>query len=325
MKGRFILVVCGVAALLAAAALLHTLTRRPPPGPPRPPAPGARQVQPSPYREVRRVDTGLRVARGIAVTPDGRVYAAGDRAVHILGPSGDHTEFAVAGEPTCIAFSPDGVLYLGLRDHVAVVEHCGTPKATWPPPGANAVITSIAVAGDAIWVADAGNREVLLCSPAGNVISRLGRHPGPDRDADLIVPSPHLDVAAAAAAGVWLANPGRHRLQLHAADGGLVCQWGRFSNTDPAGFTGCCNPADFALTPAGQFVTADKGELARVRLFSADGQLLAMVADTAAFDVGGLTRLGAGLDVAADAQGRIYVLEPVRRQVLVFAAAGGTP
>ena len=212
-----------------------------------------------------------------------------------------------------------------MGDHVAVVEHCGTPKATWASPGANAVITAIAVAGDSIWVADAGNREVLLCSPAGQVISHLARRTGPDDDAALIVPSPHLDVAVAADGGVWIANPGRHRLQLHGLDGALVRQWGSFSNDESAGFTGCCNPADFARMPDGGIVTADKGELARIRLFAADGKLLAVVADTAAFDVVGLKRLGAGLDVAVDAKGRIYVLEPVKRQVLVFAATEATP
>ncbi len=272
-----------------------------------------------PFTQVRTLKTGfVRAARGIAVTPEGRIYAAGDQAVHIIGPGGDHVAFPLRGDPSCIAIGTNGLLYIGIGDRVDVVEHCGTPRAQWAAPASNSVITSIAVGRESLWVADAGRREILRYSPDGAITARWGGRAGEGDTNGLVVPSPHLDVAEDAQGRVWVANPGRHRLQIHAPDGALLRTWGFFSHEDPAGFTGCCNPADFACAPDGTIVTADKGALARVRVFDAEGRLLATLIPPGKLNVLELVRLAAGLDVATDARGRIYVLDPATRTVRVF-------
>ena len=275
------------------------------------------------YTQVKTFKTGFAdAARGIAVTAEGRIYAAGDQAVHIIGPSGDYAPFSVPGEPACIAVSTNGSLYLGMGDHVDVVEHCGTPKARWVTPGTNSVITGIAVGRESIWVADAGRREIVRYALDGTILGRWGGRSGDADTNSLVVPSAHLDVAEDAAGHVWVANPGRHRLQMHDKAGNLLKAWGLFSHEDPAGFTGCCNPADFACAPDGTIVTADKGALARVRVFDSDGKLLAIVADSRKLKAAELARLGVSLDVATDAKGQIYVLDPVNKTVVVFARRG---
>jgi hypothetical protein len=273
------------------------------------------------YSRVREYRTGFDAPRAIAVTPDGRIYAAGDRAVHIIGPSGDYASFPVPGEPTCAAISTNGLLYLGMRDHVEVVDHCGTSKARWKSPSSNSVITSVSVGGGGILVADAGRREVLEYSPAGEILRRIGGAAAGDTNS-LVVPSAHLDAAYGAGGALWVANPGRHRMQMYSPHGTLVRAWGFFSHTDPAGFTGCCNPADFACLPDGSIVAADKGTLASVRLFSPDGRLVQVLADSSRLKARDLNRIGAGLDVAVDGNGRIYVLNPVTKTVTVFARKG---
>ena len=272
------------------------------------------------YTQVKTCKTGFAdAARGIAVTPQGRIYAAGDKAVHIIGPSGDYVSFPVSGEPTCIAISTNGLLYLGMGGHIDVMEHCGTPKGQWATPGSNSVITGVAVGRDSIWVADAGRREIVRYALDGTIAARWGGRAGDADTNSLVVPSAHLDVAEDAAGHVWVANPGRHRLQLHDGAGALLKTWGIFSHEDPAGFTGCCNPADFACAPDGTIVTADKGALAQVRVFDTDGKLLAIVADPRKLKATELARRGASLDVATDAKGQIYVLDPVSKTVLIFA------
>jgi DNA-binding beta-propeller fold protein YncE len=271
------------------------------------------------YAQVKTFKTGFTTtARGIAVTPEGRIYAAGDQAVHIIGPSGDYASFPVPGEPACLAISKTGLIYLGIGDHVTIMDHCGTAKGQWAPTSSNSVVTSIAVGRESIWVADAGCREILRYAPDGTLAGRWGGSRPADTNS-FVVPSAHFDVAEDATGRVWVVNPGRHRLEAHEADGNLLTSWGFFSHEDPAGFTGCCNPADFACAPNGSFVTADKGALARVRVFSAEGKLLATLADPQKLKAPQLARLGAGLDVATDAKGQIYVLDPVARTVLVFA------
>jgi hypothetical protein len=277
----------------------------------------------SAYAEVRNVGTGFREARGLAVTPDGRIYAAGDRSVRIFGPDAEPASFEVPGAPGCLAVSRDGLLYLGMGDHVEVFDHCGGAKARWEPAGSNSVVTCIAVGAESIWVADAGRREILRYTRGGALAGRVAGRVGPDDGNALVVPSPHLDVAEDAAGRVWVANPGRHRFQVYVSNGVLTAAWGFFSNEDPAGFTGCCNPADFALTPEGDVVAADKGELARVRIYSPDGRLKDTVADVGAFDARGKDCRGRGHDVAVDARGRIYALDPAANRIRVYAKKDG--
>jgi len=275
------------------------------------------------YTLIKTYKTGFtQAARGIAVTPQGRIYAAGDRAVHIIGPSGDYVSFPVPGEPACIAISTNGLLYLGVGDHVVVMEHCGTEKGSWSAVSSNSVITGIAVGRESIWVADAGRREILRYSPDGTLAGRWGGKTTPADTNSLVVPSPHLDVAEAADGRVWVTNPGRHQLQMRDKDGTLLKTWGFFSHEDPSGFTGCCNPADFTIAPDGAIVTADKGALARVRVFDTDGRLQTLVADSQKLKAPELSRLGAGLDVTTDGKGQIYVLNPVSKTILVFARKG---
>ena len=77
-------------------------------------------------------------------------------------------------------------------------------------------------------------------------------------------------------------------------------------------FCGCCNPTDIALTGKGYVVTAEKG-LPRVKVHSAEGELLSVVAPPTQLD-----RAAAGIDLAVDGQGRVIVLDPVEGVVRLY-------
>jgi sugar lactone lactonase YvrE len=130
-------------------------------------------------------------------------------------------------------------------------------------------------------------------------------------DAGFIVPSPYFDVAVAGKDRLWIVNPGRRRVESYTFDGRILAHWGKAS-PKIEGLCGCCNPTHIALLPDGRLVTSEKG-LPRVKVYSADGELLSVVAPPAAF-----ADAAAGLDVAADSQGRVYVLDPIARKVRVF-------
>jgi hypothetical protein len=95
------------------------------------------------------------------------------------------------------------------------------------------------------------------------------------------------------------------------------------------GFSGCCNPAAFALLPDGGFVTAEKG-LPRVKIYDAEGVFVGFVAGAEEFAEAGVVGYDKGaagdaegaLDVAADSQGRILVLEPRTGRIRVFTRRG---
>ena len=88
--------------------------------------------------------------------------------------------------------------------------------------------------------------------------------------------------------------------------------WGEYG-TEIDEFCGCCNPSHFAILEDGSFVTSEKG-IPRVKVYDHQGQLVAVVAQPSQFRAGTV-----GLDLAVDAAGRIYVLDPAQKEVRVFA------
>ena len=83
------------------------------------------------------------------------------------------------------------------------------------------------------------------------------------------------------------------------------------SQAAEAGFPGCCNPTNLALTPEGCVVVTEKAG-PRVKLYGRDGALVEIIA-TDLFDPG-----CKNMDVAVDAQGRVYVVDTVERVIQVF-------
>ena len=269
------------------------------------------------YTEAAPVETGLRQPRGVAVGPGDAICVAGDRLIRVFDKAGvRRSDVAVDGEPRCLAVDPAGTIYAGLRDRVAVFDRNGVLRATWQSLGESALLTSIALAGDEVIAADAGNRVVLRLDSTGGVINRIGEK-DPKRNIEgLILPSAHLDVALAADSLLRVSNPGRHRIELYTLEGDLERSWGEPS-MDIRGFSGCCNPTDFALLPGGRIATSEKG-LARVKVYEdITGQFECVVAGTESFTEG-----VEGLDLAVDSAGRLLVLDPDAKAVRIFTAKG---
>jgi len=281
--------------------------------------------------ELRAFPTGLQTSRGIALAGDGRIAVCGDSAVRFFDANGTRTGEVKTAEPAgAVAIDADGTLYAAMKDHVEVHAPDGRRKAVWAAAVQRSLLTAIALAGGDVYVADAGGRAVLRCDKTGKLLLRIGQK-DPNRNIPgLIVPSPYLDVAAASDGLLRVANPGRHRVEAYTPQGHLEFHWGR-ATTAVDGFCGCCNPCNFAVVPSAKgfgefagYVTTEKG-LTRVKLFDADGEFAGVVAGPASFArhdgllTGRPTDAGClALDVAADAAGRIFVLDPVVNEVRVF-------
>lgn len=332
-----------VAAGIAAIVLAVWHGRRPReayrlPGdrPPPPTTAPARVV----CREVAEAfPTGFETSRCLALGPDGSVWVSGDFAVRRFDAAGRRLgEIAVIEPPGALAVDADGVAFVATGGKVMVYAGDGERRAVWPPAGDRAVLTAIALAGDEVFVADAGNRAVLRYDKSGKLIKAIGRKDPQRNVPGFQVPSPYFDLAMAPDGLLRVANPGRCRIEAYTVDGDLEASWGR-SGEDPEGFSGCCNPANFALLPArggaGRiegYVTAEKGRT-RVKLHDADGKLVGLVAGAGAFREHD-RRLGAkpagraflALDVAVAPGGRIFVLDPVCNEVRAFErTAGASP
>ncbi|MCL5098932.1 MAG: hypothetical protein M1608_15635 [Candidatus Omnitrophica bacterium] len=271
------------------------------------------------YQESGRYASGFKELRCIAVGPGGQVYLAGDRAIKVCTEPGSVLhEIALEEAPRCLAVGGDGALYVGMKDHVQVHRSPDVPGAKWETAGENAVLTSVAVGERDVFVADAGNRQVLHCDLGGKLLGRIGKKDPARNIPGFIVPSPYFDLAIGAEGLLWVANPGQHRLEAYTFDGDFEISWGEPSNAI-AGFCGCCNPAHFAMLPDSRFVTSEKG-LPRVKIYSRDGKFEGVVAGPEQFPklIGNPRRAPVAIDVTVDSRGRVLLADPIENAVRIF-------
>ena len=273
------------------------------------------------YRLQDTVRTGLSGLRGVAFGPNGRLYAAGEGGVKVMQSGGELlAEWPTPAPATCVAVGEDGNAYVGLKTSVVVYDESGEETERWDYEGKGggrfSYVKGIAVAGVNVFVADAGNRCVHRFAVDGDFIWAIGeREPGGENPG-IICPSPYLDCVVGANDKLYVTNPGRLRVETYDFSGDLIEFWGQ-SGLKPRQFIGCCNPTNVALLPDGRFVTAEK-ETPRVKVYSADGELLSCMGPE------NFSADAAGLDLATDPDGRIYVADPGSNDILVFVPAGGS-
>lgn len=277
-----------------------------------------RQVDPAliGWQEAGQIQTGMSKATCMKFV-GGKFYVGGDQQVRVLDEKGGQlATIAIPGVATAIAAGPNGEFYVALKSEMRVFAPDGKEKATWPNVGAH--ISSIAVSKNCVYLADSGSRAGHL-HVFGFDGQRKGELAKEDKKAGvpgIITPSAHMDVAMAADGNLWVANPGRHQLELYSPAGELLRSFGQ-SGTNIDQFLGCCNPSDFALLSDGRLVTAEKG-VPRIKVYSDDGHFQKVVVPPTAF---GSNR--AGLDLSTDDAGNVLVLEQGTNVIRKYAEKRG--
>ncbi|MHC5083639.1 MAG: NHL repeat-containing protein [Planctomycetota bacterium] len=263
--------------------------------------------------------------RAMAVGADDKLYVVGDEKMAIyVPPISVPMEIELNAEPTCIHVDADGTMFVGIANQVIVMDSMGVETARWSLPETDSILTSIATDKENVFVADAVNKVVWRYDRKGQVTGMIGQKDEDRNIPGFVIPSPYFDVAMASDGLLRVVNPGRHWIEAYTVDGHREWYWGTAS-VGVKGFSGCCNPVNFAILPDGGFVTAEKG-LVRVKTYDAEGEFESVVA--------GPDQLGwiepvrvcntpdecqtKGFDVAVDSQGRIYVLDTVRNVIRIF-------
>jgi hypothetical protein len=271
------------------------------------------------------IPTGFERSRALALDAQGRLYLAGDEAIRVLSRTGNlERVIGFSGEPRCVTVSTDGKIYVGVEDHVEVLDMAGQRLSVWEGQGERAFLTSIALTKNDVLVADAGNAVVLRYDLTGKLIGRIGEKDLERNIPGIHVPSPYFDVAVAPDGLLRVVSPDRLRIEAYTLDGDLEFWWGQ-SSMRIEGFCGCCNPANFAMLPEGGYVTAEKG-LIRIKVYEPDGSFKGVVAGPEQLVEGGAARVfesvddarASGFDVAVDADGRVHVLDTIANTVRVF-------
>ena len=249
-------------------------------------------------------------------------------------------EIELNSEPRCIALideeSEEGTekiktSYIGMQDHVEIYR-AGKLFKTWQSLGDKAVLSSIAVSDDDVFVADAGNRIVIRYDKDGNIVNKIGEKDESRGVPGFVIPSPYFDLAIARDGLLRVVNPGIQKIEAYTYKGDLEFSWGEYSNK-VEGFCGCCNPVNIAILfgddPSGEedcFITSEKG-LTRIKVYDNEGNFVGVVAGPEQLIEGGKVEvcdspeechLG-GFDVAVDSKGRVIVLDTIKNIVRIFS------
>jgi len=264
------------------------------------------------YNEVLQIKLNIYEPKGIAIDDSDFVYVAGIRKIIIFDTTGKQvSEIATEDSATCIAVNSKQEIFAGMTNNIEVWNKNGTLISKWKTENPLSVFTGIDVNDSTVIVADAAERLVHVYDLNGNFKINIGAEDSLKGILGIIIRSPYFDVALGRDNEIWVGNQGRHSLEAYNVNGNLKSSWG-VASMSIEGFSGCCNPTNFAILPDGSFVTSEKA-IERVKIYNQSGEFKCVVAGTEKFDKG--TK---GLDLAIDSKERIYVLDPVRKMVRVF-------
>jgi len=296
------------------------ITNLPGPGdlPPKP------ETQPTPvvelpvkFRLVKSLPIPMDEPTGIALDKQGRLFVVGSGGVEVFDADGTPVRGWPTTTPaTCVAIDDEGAVYVGEATQIEKFTATGSLLKRWgtkgTEPGQFGLVTGICTIEANVFVADAGNRRIHRFASNGDHISTFG-----EKDLEtgaegiVIYKRPHLDCAAGPDGSLYVNNPGRLWVEQYDINGNFKSKWGR-SGTRPGRFPGCCNPTNLTVDPKGRIITSDQ-DIPRVSLYGPDGTLLGMVAAEI------FPKKTEGIDVATDAEGRVYVVDSIAKQVHVFA------
>ena len=262
------------------------------------------------HKEVRNFSLGLLVSSDMSLHGN-RLYISGNSALVVLPLDGSQASlYQILPGATSLEVD-DQHVFIAFGTFVAKYDHQGELLQRWAELDERTVITNLAIKGDHIYVADAGNRRVVIYNRDGDLTGEFEGKAESDAGHGFIVPSPNFDLAVNSYGELWVANPGMHALENYSDDGRMRGFWeSRSFYVD--GFLGCCNPARITTLEDGSFVTSEK-RLVRIKIFDQSGKLLSVVASPDLFK-----EEGEAPEVCADANGVIYALDFDRDMVRVF-------
>jgi ligand-binding sensor domain-containing protein len=262
------------------------------------------------YSEKLNLQVNADYWAGIAVTDSTIIVATANKLLKFNYKGKLISSTQTIDTATCVAVDENRQIWIGMRHYVVMYDANGKLIKRWNSFGENSVITSMAVSGENVYVADAGNRIVYQCNTNGQLEQKIGEKDEHKGVPGFVIPSPYFDVALDDRGFLWVANTGRHVFENYTQDGSLRTSWG-VTSFKIEGFSGCCNPAHFAILDDNSFVTSEKG-MPRIKLYDQHGQFSGVVAAPGSFS-GSLAP-----DIAVDKQHRVIALDFERQQVRIF-------
>ncbi|MEN8155468.1 MAG: hypothetical protein ABFS10_00835 [Bacteroidota bacterium] len=261
------------------------------------------------HKESRNLSLGSLKATCM-VYNNGRLYVAGDSSLVVILPDGTaEKRYNILPGPTSLLVT-ESRYYIGYKSFVTEYNLEGDMVKRWDDLGARAVITNLAGDGEQLYVADAGNRRVVIYTAAGKRVGVFEGKAEAESGHGFIIPSGNFDLAVNSYGELWVVNPGKHALENYSDDGRMRGFWEN-SSVDIEGFLGCCNPARITVMEDGSFITSEKG-LIRIKIHDQSGKLKSVVAPPSLFEG------EKAPDLCVDEQGVVYLLDFDRNVIRIF-------
>jgi hypothetical protein len=264
------------------------------------------------FREAVTFPVNAQDLKGIEVSGDQIIVLTEKLLLKYDYPGNELLRIDMPDTANCLTVAANNDIWVGTRHAVLVFDQGGNLLRRWNSFGERSLVTSLAVQGETVYVADAGNRVVYQCDANGKILSRIGEKDAQKGVPGYVIPSPFFDLALDDNNYLWVVNPGRHSFENYNPDGSMRTSWGE-TTFKIEGFSGCCNPAYMAIMDDNSFITSEKG-MPRIKLYGQHGEFLGVVASPEMFDQD--SNLAPA--IAVDADHRVLALDMERKQVRIF-------
>ncbi|MEI7595632.1 MAG: hypothetical protein WCK02_07790 [Bacteroidota bacterium] len=263
------------------------------------------------YKEISQIKIDIDEPSGIVIDKNDHIFVAGNKVIAFDENCRLINSFKLSDVSSCITTNSNKEIFVGIKNRIEVWNYQGQLVRQWKLNNTESVLTGIAANDTSVFVANADERVVHQFDLKGKLINNLGAEDTVNGVPNIIIRSPFFDVSLGRDNEIWIVNPGRYSLEAFDNKGKMKSSWGKRSDKIE-GFGGCCNPTNIALLSDGSFVTSEKA-VPRIKIYTQTGVFSCVVAGPDKFNEG--TK---GLDLAVDSRNRIYVLDPIRKQIRIF-------
>lgn len=244
---------------------------------------------------------------GLALDRNGLLYASGDSEIKVFDAAGKREKRWTTLRPVlAVAVSRQGLVYAGEEGQIEIFDPATRNVRVWRDEKMLGRVTAIGFAGDSVLAGDAAARAIRRLDHTGRCLGTIGTD---NNVGGLLIPNGVVSFAVDQEGVIHAANPGKHRVERYSLEGRLLGHFGRFNFHDPAGFTGCCNPTNVAVSDR-IYVTEKAGP--RLKVYSRGGEFEGVIAADC-FDPN-----CRNISVQAGALGRVWAADTVKLQIFVF-------
>lgn len=284
--------------------------------------------------------------KALAVGSGGDILVGGDKIIQVYSHTHElKNTLQLDDEPQALILADKyhitpGRLYVAFRDRIEVFSPSFERIASWTDFNEEAILSSISLSEEEIFVADAGNLIVYVFSPEGRILRTIGQkmkvrdnaeEKSDENEAEfnalVVYATKVISVVYSPFDGLLrVTSPGRHRIETFTVQGHWEppLSWGNRTNYFE-GFSSCCNPVSIAMLSDGSIVAMETHALQRIKVYSTFGQLEAVVASTDDLENSPLPerkKLEYAIDlypcVCTTPEGEIVVLDPTYGVVRVY-------